>query len=106
MSSSPGYNPSFGVNIDRRRSVRGPAVLLDPQGSTQTQPGTGVGSGSNHSREIGFMGTLRTLLISGFPLPLLAAAPVQKTANAPLPTISQLVREVREHQYQSDRVWT
>ena len=47
-----------------------------------------------------------TLLIAGFLLPLLAPAPVQKTANAPLPTISQLVREVRERQYQSDKVWT
>ena len=103
MWSTPRHYRLVVENVDWGRSVQGSAALLGPQSSTQRHPGTGVGSGSNHSREIGFMGTL---LIFGFLLPLLAAAPVEKTANAPLPTISQLVREVREHQYQSDKVWT
>lgn len=101
MWSTPRHYRLVVENVDWGRSVQGSAALLGPQSSTQRHPGTGVGSGSNHSREIGFMGTL---LIFGFLLPLLAAAPVEKTANAPLPTISQLVREVREHQYQSDKV--
>ena len=44
------------------------------------------------------------LLISGsIPLLLTAApAPVKKAASAPLPPIPQLVREVRDRQYQSD----
>jgi hypothetical protein len=47
------------------------------------------------------------LLAAGFLQPLRAAtstAHVQTPANAPLPAIPQLVREVREKQYQSDAV--
>lgn len=102
MRSTPRHYCLVVENIDWGRSVQGAAGLLGPQGSTKRRPGTGVGSDSNHSREIGFMGTLRTLLISGFLLPLLAAAPVKKSANAPFPAIPELVREVRDRQYQSD----
>src|SRR5664279_2995014 len=104
MRSTPRHYRLVVEDIDWGRSVQRAAGLLGPQGSTKRRPVTSVGSGSNNSREIGFLRTLRTLLIFGFLLPLRAAAPVEKTANTPLPAISQLVREVREHQYHSDKV--
>jgi hypothetical protein len=43
------------------------------------------------------------LCLAGF-LVLLAAGPAQQAANAPLPEIPQLMREVEEHQKQLDKV--
>ncbi|MGA2167251.1 MAG: hypothetical protein ABSG62_03510 [Terracidiphilus sp.] len=45
----------------------------------------------------------RDLCLAGF-LVLLAAGPAQQAANAPLPEIPQLMREVEEHQKQLDKV--
>jgi hypothetical protein len=51
-----------------------------------------------------FVRVLRDLCLAGFLVLLPAAAPAQHAANAPLPEIPQLMREVQEHQKQLDKV--
>ena len=50
------------------------------------------------------MRVLRDLCLAGFLVLLPAAGPAQQAANAPLPEIPQLMREVQEHQKQLDKV--
>jgi len=47
---------------------------------------------------------LRDLCLAGFLVLLPAAGPAQQAANAPLPEIPQLMREVEEHQKQLEKV--
>ena len=93
-------------NTDCDRSDHGSGFLPGHQSATDRQPGICEGSGTNHSKKIDSTVILPIMLIAGL-IPLLLAAapaPVQKAANAPLPPISQLVSEVRDRQYQSDKV--
>ena len=93
-------------NPDWARSVRESDILAGHHGGIDGQIGICGGSGASYSRRLGFILTWPILLVAGLITLLTAAfaAPVKKVANLPLPPISQLVREVRDRQYQSDRV--
>src|ERR1035438_10273394 len=86
---------------DLGRSIQGSAVLPGPHGVKKERTGVRVASGSSES-----IVTLPFLFIVGF-IPLFwaaAPAPAQRAADVPLPPISQLLPEVRDSQYQSDKV--
>lgn len=88
------------------RSVQKSAIFPGHQDAPKGHTRTCGPSGTTYSNGLGSIVTLPILLIAGLVPLLLAAAPapVKKAANAPLPAISQLMREVRDRQYQSDKV--
>jgi hypothetical protein len=93
-------------NPDWARSVQQSAIHPSHQSAIKGHTGIRGGSGTSYSNRIGSIVSLPILLIAGS-IPLLLAAtpaPVKKGANAPLPPISELVREVRDRQYKSDKV--
>jgi hypothetical protein len=87
-------------------SVQESAIPPGHHGGTKGDAGVCGETGTSCSNRLGFNVTLPILLIAGLIPALLPAAPapVKKPANAPLPPISELVREVRDRQYQSDKV--
>ncbi len=93
-------------NCDWSSSVQESAVLPGHHSARKRQTGICGVSGTVYFKKIGSIVNRPILLFAGaFPLLLAAApAPVGKAAKAPLPPISQLVCEVRDRQYQSDRV--
>jgi hypothetical protein len=93
-------------NPQSARSVRESAVLPGHQSGTKGHTGIAGEFVTRHSIRICTLVTLPIMLIVGS-IPLLLAAtpaPVKKSTNAPLPVISQLVSEMRDRQYQFDKV--
>jgi hypothetical protein len=90
-------------NPDQASSVQESAIVLGHHSAAKTN--TGICSGPYSNRIDSIVSWPILLLVGLSPLLLAAApAPINKAANAPLPPIPQLVREVRDRQYQSDRV--